>query len=126
MAEEVTAIEGSAPSAAAGLFPSELLSSVFETVTSGICLWDPDLRLRMWNSSFQEINSIGDDTLKVGARLADILDNSTPLADDRRSGDEQEAAIREALIANGDLQLDRTGADGRIISVEFSAFPHGG
>lgn len=126
MAEEFTAIDGGAPAAAAGGFPPELLSAVFESIPSGVCVWDADLRLRMWNNSFRDMSCIAGDALEAGARMAEILDNSAPLLEDRQNGEEHEAFVRVQLEANGQLQLDRTGADGRIISVEYSAFPHGG
>lgn len=126
MAEDVTAIDGNAPAAAAGAFPPELLSAVFEGVPVGVSVWDAQLRLRMWNGNFRDINSVSGDALKVGARMADVLDKSAPLVGDRQSGDEHEAFVREQLNAHGGLQLDHTRADGRIISVEYSASPLGG
>ena len=111
--------------AAGGGFPPHLLSEILENIVAGICVWDADLRLVTWNSSYRKINAIPDNVLRVGIRLADVLDNCAPLRDDQRTGEELEALTRNMLRAKGRLDLDRLLTDGRIISVNFHAFSDG-
>ena len=117
--------EGAAPAAQAGGFPPHLLSEILENIVAGICVWDQDLRLVTWNSSYRNINSIPDKVLRVGIHLAEVLDNCAPLRDDTRTGEELEALTRRMLKEKGRLDLDRALADGRIISVNFHAFSDG-
>jgi diguanylate cyclase (GGDEF)-like protein len=110
---------------AAGGFPPHLLSEILENIVAGICVWDADLRLVTWNSSYRNINVIPDNVLRVGIRLAEVLDNCAPLRDDSRTGEELEVLTRKMLKEKGRLDLDRPLADGRIISVNFHAFSDG-
>jgi diguanylate cyclase (GGDEF)-like protein len=113
------------PSSAADGLSHDLLTGVLESIQAGVCVWDADLRLVTFNSSFRKIYALPDGILKVGARLAEILDHSAPLFDDTRSGEELEAHTRDELNTTGKLELDRTLADGRIVSINYHAFSGG-
>jgi diguanylate cyclase (GGDEF)-like protein len=105
--------------------PDELLGGILESVAAGVCVWDADLRLVTWNTAFRNLFAIPDHVLRIGARLAEILDSGTPLLDDARGGMELETLTRKRLAADGRLELDRVLVDGHIVAVTYHAFSGG-
>jgi diguanylate cyclase (GGDEF)-like protein len=127
MAEAVTEFGADGESAAFGPGdPRPLFAAIANNLAAGVCVWDTDLRLVAWNAGYVKINSVAPKALRVGARLADILDDSAALHSDTRSGAEIEEMVRRRLSADGKLELDRVLADGRVISVNYHRIPGGG
>jgi diguanylate cyclase (GGDEF)-like protein len=127
MGKEVTEFGADGESAAFGHGdPRPLFAAIANNIFAGICVWDADLRLVAWNAGYVQINSVAPQALRVGARLADILDDSAALHSDSRTGAEIEEIVRRQLSAEGKLELDRALADGRVISVNYHRIPGGG
>jgi diguanylate cyclase (GGDEF)-like protein len=108
-ADSKTDADGYAP--AAGRF--------LEGIASGACIWDADLRLVAWNDAYRDILDVPERLLKPGARLGEILDNTQPLFDDRRTGADLEVAVRQRLSGGGGFELDRVHANGHVVSVTY-------
>ncbi len=126
MAEGLTEFGADGGSAAVGPGePHPLFAAIINNMFAGVCVWDADLRLVTWNAGYREINGIAPHALKVGARLADILDASAPLLDEKRTSADIEAMTRRRLATDGKIELDRALADGRIISVNYHSITGG-
>jgi diguanylate cyclase (GGDEF)-like protein len=113
LAMEAAAVEG---------MPREYLAAVLGAIDAGACIWDEKLRLVAWNDSFRQTHAVPGHLLKVGTRLAAILDAGPRALEDRRSGEETEAGALRGLAARGNLDLDRVYADGRMVSVTYDRF----
>ena len=97
MAEAVTEFGADEESAAFGPGdPRPLFAAIANNMAAGVCVWDTDLRLVTWNAGYVKINSVAPRALRVGARLADILDDSAALHSDTRSGAEIEEMVSHA------------------------------
>ena len=117
VADSKAAATGSAH--ATGDLSPEALTAFLERIDAGACIWDADLRLVAWNNAYRKIQPVPDQILKIGARLADILDHGPRLLDDARTGEELTEAVRKILADRGGLEVDRLLADGQIVSVTY-------
>ncbi|MCR4282157.1 MAG: PAS-domain containing protein, partial [Bauldia sp.] len=115
---------GASPQGSSGT--PRLLIELLESIASGACIWDADLRLVAWNAAYRDILDVPERLLAPGARLSEILDNCAPLLDDMRTGLDQEANALSLLAAGNGLEVDRVHADGRVVSVTYHALSGGG
>jgi diguanylate cyclase (GGDEF)-like protein len=106
----------------AGSQAADALTAFLESIDAGACVWDAKLRLVAWNQAYQRVQAVPDNILKVGTRLATILDNSPRPLDDPRDGEETEKGALRGLAERGKLDLDRVYADGRTIAVTYDRF----
>jgi diguanylate cyclase (GGDEF)-like protein len=103
-----------------------LLAEVLESIGTGACIWDGDLRLVGWNSGFGPALGLPARAVRKGATLAEILDVGTPLLNDKRTGAEIEAMARKLLVERGSLEIDRVLVDGRTLAVSYHRLSTGG
>jgi signal transduction histidine kinase/ActR/RegA family two-component response regulator len=96
-----------------------LLRAITENVQQGICAFDAELRMTVWNSRFEQLLDLPAGTFKVGMPLADVI------ALNRARG-EYTAEQFDRLIVNRDratltwpYSYERTRPDGTVLEVTF-------
>lgn len=106
---------------------SELLQATLESLSQGVAVFNPDLRLVAWNQRYIDLHGFPDDLVHEGTHYSDVL-----LCNARRGeygpGDPREQVKKRVAEALGNLprSVERHLSGGRIVDVASNRMPDGG
>ncbi|TFZ56039.1 EAL domain-containing protein [Methylorubrum sp. Q1] len=97
-------------------------------MTQGLCMFDADQRLLVWNRRYLEIFGLPEGALDVGMSQRAIIEALVTLGCYKRgvTVDAVSEGTRTSLTADGSKSVLRELADGRIIAVTHRPMPGGG
>ncbi|MDN3277400.1 PAS-domain containing protein [Frankia sp. RB7] len=105
-----------------------MLDAALENMAHGLAFYDSDMRLRICNSTYQEIYRLSPEESKPGTHLAELIERS--MANGAFSSEYSPRQILESArirIANRDSStMRRSMTNGTVISVRYCALPEGG
>ncbi|WP_246832780.1 bifunctional diguanylate cyclase/phosphodiesterase [Thalassospira sp. MCCC 1A01428] len=122
---EMVALQGQAQEEAQR--KQALLEATLHNIGQGICLFDQDLNLMVWNERYIELLNLPRDLVKEGTPLSDILRFNG------ERGEYGEVSI-PALISDRvaiarrrePYRMERTRPNGRVVQVDHNPMPGGG
>ncbi len=102
--------------------------AALENMSQGLCLFDDEHRLQVWNRRYLDMFGLGPDALRVGMTQQAIIEHLVALGRYRAGVtiDSISEGTRTSLSADGPKALMRELADGRVIAVTHRAMPGGG
>lgn len=104
-----------------------LLEATLHNIGQGICLFDQDLNLMVWNERYIELLNLPRDLVKEGTPLSDILRFN---AERGEYGDVSIQALISDRVAiarrREPYRMERTRPNGRVIQVDHNPMPGGG
>ncbi|MDN5003025.1 PAS-domain containing protein [Bradyrhizobium sp. GCM10027634] len=105
-----------------------MLDAALENMAHGLAFYDSDMRLRICNSTYQEIYRLSPEESKPGTHLSELIERS--MANGAFSSQYSPQQILEAArarIANRDSSpMRRSMTNNTVISVRYCALPDGG
>ncbi|MET3910801.1 diguanylate cyclase (GGDEF)-like protein [Bradyrhizobium sp. S3.3.6] len=105
-----------------------MLDAALENMAHGLAFYDSDMRLRICNSTYQQIYRLSPEDSKPGTHLAELIERSmTNGAFASEYSPQQLVEAASARIANRDSSpMRRSMSNGTVISVRYCALPEGG
>ncbi|TYL78106.1 PAS-domain containing protein [Bradyrhizobium cytisi] len=105
-----------------------MLDAALENMAHGLAFYDSDMRLRICNSTYQQIYRLLPEESKPGTHLAELIERSmTNGAFASEYSPQQLVEAASARIANRDSSpMRRSMSNGTVISVRYCALPEGG
>ncbi|MET4065752.1 diguanylate cyclase (GGDEF)-like protein [Bradyrhizobium sp. S3.2.6] len=105
-----------------------MLDAALENMAHGLAFYDSDMRLRICNSTYQQIYRLSPEDSKPGTHLAELIERSmTNGAFASEYSPQQLVEAASARIANRDSSpIRRSMSNGTVISVRYCALPEGG
>ncbi|WP_240626267.1 putative bifunctional diguanylate cyclase/phosphodiesterase [Thalassospira lohafexi] len=104
-----------------------LLEATLHNIGQGICLFDQDLNLMVWNERYIELLNLPRDLVKEGTPLSDILRYNGERGE---YGDVSIQALISDRVAiarrREPYRMERTRPNGRVIQVDHNPMPGGG
>ncbi|WP_022730983.1 putative bifunctional diguanylate cyclase/phosphodiesterase [Thalassospira lucentensis] len=104
-----------------------LLEATLHNIGQGICLFDQDLNLMVWNERYIELLNLPRDLVKEGTPLSDILRFNGERGE---YGDVSIQALISDRVAiarrREPYRMERTRPNGRVIQVDHNPMPGGG
>jgi diguanylate cyclase (GGDEF)-like protein len=101
--------------------------AALNNMSHGLCLFDADLRVILFNDRFIEMFGFSREVARPGVTLLDLLNDSVRQGNyPGASGEELLLNYAPQLHVSGSVRFNRELADGRIIAVAFRAMPTGG
>ncbi len=104
-----------------------LLEATLHNIGQGICLFDQDLNLMVWNERYIELLNLPRDLVKEGTPLSDILRFNGERGE---YGDVSIQALISDRVAiarrREPSRMERTRPNGRVIQVDHNPMPGGG
>ena len=104
-----------------------LLEATLHNIGQGICLFDQDLNLMVWNERYIELLNLPRDLVKEGTPLSDILRYN---AERGEYGDVSIQALISDRVAiarrREPYRMERTRPNGRVVQVDHNPMPGGG
>jgi len=105
-----------------------MLDAALENMAHGLAFYDSDMRLRICNSTYQEIYRLSPEESKPGTHLSELIERS--MANGAFSSEYSPQQIVEAAltrIVNRDTSpMRRSMTNNTVISVRYCALPEGG
>lgn len=105
------------------------LDLALENMHQGLCLYDGDGRLLLWNQRFLDLYGLGRDALQCGMTVGQVIRtgiaNHLPVAEVEQRAAEIERNLAQALSASGDAPAISE-YPGVVVSVRSRALPDGG
>ncbi|TYL88362.1 EAL domain-containing protein [Bradyrhizobium rifense] len=105
-----------------------MLDAALENMAHGLAFYDSDMRLRICNSTYQEIYRLSPEESKPGTHLAELIERS--MANGAFSSEYSPQQILEAAKAridsNDSSPMRRSMTNDTMISVRYCALPEGG
>jgi len=122
---EMVALQGQAQEEAQR--KQALLEATLHNIGQGICLFDQDLNLMVWNERYIELLNLPRDLVKEGTPLSDILRYNGERGE---YGDVSIQALISDRVAiarrREPYRMERTRPNGRVIQVDHNPMPGGG
>lgn len=122
---EMVALQGQAQEEAQR--KQALLEATLHNIGQGICLFDQDLNLMVWNERYIELLNLPRDLVKEGTPLSDILRYNGERGE---YGDVSIQALISDRVAiarrRETYRMERTRPNGRVIQVDHNPMPGGG
>ncbi len=104
-----------------------LLETVLDSMSDGIGVFDPGLRLVLWNRRWDEIFHMPGTVMKAGVPFADLVRYSYARGDLGDAPEEEVVAARVASISeNRPTTSDLRWTDGTVLRVHHHPLPDGG
>ncbi len=97
---------------------SRLLQAIFDSISQGISVIDPDRHLTAWNHRFAELMNIDPAELEVGKPIRDLL--HVPAL--RR----QFTRLGADMGGDGVFCMEQISEDGRVLEIRLAPMPNGG
>ena len=105
---------------------SSLLTSIYENVPIGICVYDSTLRVISWNKNYLDIMDISEDTIFAGIHMQQLLEANFDVYEDVGNDPENYAALAiKSLQDNVLVKIERKTKSGKIIEIQQSTLPDG-
>ncbi|MEH2490497.1 PAS-domain containing protein [Bradyrhizobium sp. AZCC 2230] len=105
-----------------------MLDAALENMAHGLAFYDSDMRLRICNSTYQEIYRLSPEESRPGTHLAELIERS--MANGAFSSEYSPQQILEAAKAridsNDSSPMRRSMTNDTMISVRYCALPEGG
>lgn len=104
-----------------------LLSTILDTVTQGIALFDSDRKLILFNQHYPELLDYPDGFLQVGMSYEDIL-RFNAMRGERGAAD-LDAYVHQrldAILSPSSTRREHTRPNGKVIAIRFTPTPDGG
>jgi diguanylate cyclase (GGDEF)-like protein len=103
------------------------IEAVLTNITHGICLFDAEERLLVWNRRWTELYDLPAEAAYVGCSLKEILDHREAVGSETvRSRSDYLTWRTEHFAANQPSRRDVTLKNGRIIAIHYQPMPDGG
>ena len=102
------------------------LTDALSNMNQGLCMFDPDNRLVVWNQRYVDMYSIDPRRIWVGCTIRDLLDARIAAGTFRLDPTYYDAELRAALKARKGLKIDMALDDGRVICVVNQPMDNGG
>jgi Na+/proline symporter/signal transduction histidine kinase/CheY-like chemotaxis protein len=106
----------------------ELLRATIENVNQGMCLFDRDFRVAVWNRRFLELLALPEGFVQVGTSLAEIVRHLRKRGEYGRNGEIQTLLARrsdEGRRGKPDI-YERRRPDGTVLEIATNPMPDGG
>lgn len=106
---------------------TEILKSVFESMSQGVVAFDGGLKLIAWNQNFRDVRDYPQEFLEDGRDFADFMHYDVERGE-FGEGDSEEIVNEKVALARKFLahQFERQRPDGRFIEVRGQPLPDGG
>jgi diguanylate cyclase (GGDEF)-like protein/PAS domain S-box-containing protein len=102
------------------------LEDALNNMNQGLCMFDVDNRLLVWNRRYVDMYSIDPSRIWLGATIRDLLDARIAAGTFPLDPAQYDAKLRAALKQRKGLKMDIALNDGRVISVVNQPMDNGG
>jgi diguanylate cyclase (GGDEF)-like protein/PAS domain S-box-containing protein len=102
------------------------LDAALNNMNQGLCMFDADNRLLVWNRRYVDMYSIDPKRIWVGCTIRDLLDARVAAGTFPLDPGRYDAALRAALKQREGLKVDIALDDGRVIAVVNQPMDNGG
>ncbi len=106
----------------------EVMQDALQTIRQGLCAFDENLRVTLWNRRFVELLDLPADMLRVGTSLAEIVEFNEARGEYGRNREFQTLLARltdPARQGKSDL-YERRRPDGTVLEIATNPMPSGG
>ncbi|HEY8565739.1 MAG TPA: PAS-domain containing protein [Beijerinckiaceae bacterium] len=106
---------------------NRLFTAALDTMSNGLCLFDPDLNVLIANRRYVELYGLSPEVVRPGVALRTIMEHSVALGNHPdTTAEDLYAGYRAKLEADGCLGVHRRLSDGRTIEILHQPMTGGG
>ncbi|MEA2832280.1 MAG: hypothetical protein QOG66_482 [Methylobacteriaceae bacterium] len=102
------------------------LDVALNNMAQGLCMFDDELRLIIYNARYIELMRLSPDFIRPGVTLRDVLQHNVDVGNLPGPAEDHYQEYMTELKQHGSLTLERVLLDGRIIAIKHQPMPDGG